>query len=55
VGHAACGEEKRNVYMILVGKPETRRPLGKPRCGGRQNDSISYRNRMGRSELNLSG
>jgi hypothetical protein len=23
--------EKRNAYMILVGKPEGRRPLGRPR------------------------
>jgi hypothetical protein len=24
--------EKRNVYRLLVGKPEGRRPLGRPRC-----------------------
>jgi hypothetical protein len=24
--------EKRNVYKLLVGKPEGRRPLGRPRC-----------------------
>jgi hypothetical protein len=24
--------EKRNAYRILVGKPEGRRPLGRPRC-----------------------
>jgi hypothetical protein len=24
--------EKRNSYMILVGKPEGKRPLGRPRC-----------------------
>jgi hypothetical protein len=23
--------DKRNAYMILVGKPEGRRPLGRPR------------------------
>jgi hypothetical protein len=23
---------KRNVYRILVGKPQGRRPLGRPRC-----------------------
>jgi hypothetical protein len=23
--------EKRNVYMLLVGKPEEKRPLGRPR------------------------
>jgi hypothetical protein len=24
--------EKRNAYRILVGKPEGKRPLGRPRC-----------------------
>jgi hypothetical protein len=24
--------EKRNMYRLLVGKPEGRRPLGRPRC-----------------------
>jgi hypothetical protein len=24
--------EKRNAYMVLVGKPEGERPLGRPRC-----------------------
>jgi hypothetical protein len=24
--------EKRNAYRLLVGKPEGRRPLGRPRC-----------------------
>jgi hypothetical protein len=24
--------EKRNVYRLLVGKPEGNRPLGRPRC-----------------------
>jgi hypothetical protein len=24
--------DKRNVYRLLVGKPEGRRPLGRPRC-----------------------
>jgi hypothetical protein len=30
-GHAARIGEKRNVYRLLVGKPEGRRPLGRPR------------------------
>jgi hypothetical protein len=24
--------EKRNAYMMLVGEPEGKRPLGRPRC-----------------------
>jgi hypothetical protein len=30
-GHVARMEEKRNVYRLLVGKPEGERPLGRPR------------------------
>ena len=31
-GHVArMGEEERGVYRVLVGKPEGRRPLGRPR------------------------
>jgi hypothetical protein len=30
-GHVARMGEKRNSYRILVGKPEGRRPLGRPR------------------------
>jgi hypothetical protein len=29
------GEEKKNAYRLLVGKPEGRRPLGRPRLSGR--------------------
>jgi hypothetical protein len=29
--HAARMGEKRNAYMLLVGKPEGRSPLGRPR------------------------
>jgi hypothetical protein len=31
VGHVARMGKKRNAYRILVGKPEGRRPLGRPR------------------------
>jgi hypothetical protein len=29
--HIAYMREKRNAYRILVGKPEGKRPLGRPR------------------------
>jgi hypothetical protein len=32
-GHVARMGEKRNVYRLLVGKPEGKRPLGRPRRG----------------------
>jgi hypothetical protein len=32
-GHVAQMGEKRNVYRLLVGKPEGKRPLGRPRYG----------------------
>jgi hypothetical protein len=31
-GHVARIGEKKNTYRLLVGKPEGKRPLGKPRC-----------------------
>jgi hypothetical protein len=31
-GNVARMGEKRNAYRILVGKPEGKRPLGRPRC-----------------------
>jgi len=30
-GHVALMGERRGVYKVLVGKPEERRPLGRPR------------------------
>jgi hypothetical protein len=30
-GHVACVGERRGVYRVLVGKPEGKRPLGRPR------------------------
>jgi hypothetical protein len=32
VGHVAHMEEGRNIYRVLVGKPEGKIPLGRPRC-----------------------
>jgi hypothetical protein len=32
-GHVARMREKRNVYRLLLGKPEGKRPLGRPRIG----------------------
>jgi hypothetical protein len=32
-GHLARMREKRNAYRLLVGKPEGKGPLGRPRLG----------------------
>jgi hypothetical protein len=37
-GHVARMREMRAVYRVLVGKPEGKRPLGRPR--GRREDNI---------------
>jgi hypothetical protein len=37
-GHVARRGEKRNAYRLLVGKPEVKRPLGRPRR--RREDNI---------------
>jgi hypothetical protein len=39
-GHVAQMGEKRNAFKILVGKPEGKRPLGRPIC--RWVDNIKY-------------
>jgi len=36
-GHVARMDEERGVYRVLVGKPEGRRPLGRPRRRGADN------------------
>jgi len=30
-GHIQCMGERRGAYRVLVGKPEGKRPLGRPR------------------------
>jgi hypothetical protein len=40
-GHVALMEENRNAYRIYVGKPEGKRPLGRPRC--RRVDNIKMK------------
>jgi hypothetical protein len=42
-GHVAGMGEKRNAYRILVGKPEGKRPLGRPRLRWVDNIKIDLR------------
>ena len=39
-GHVACMGERRGLYSVLVGKPEGKRPLGRPRS--RLEDNIKW-------------
>ena len=39
-GHVARMGEGRGVHRVLVGKPEGKRPLGRPRCRGEDNIKI---------------
>jgi len=36
-GHVACMGKMTGVYRVLVGKPEGKRPLGKPRPSSEHN------------------
>jgi hypothetical protein len=42
-GHVARMGEKMNAYRILVGKPEGRRPLGRPRRRWEDNIRMCHR------------
>jgi hypothetical protein len=46
-GHVARMGETRNAYRILVGKPEGKRPLGRPRHRWVDNIKMDHRERMG--------
>jgi hypothetical protein len=42
-GHVARMVEKKNAYRILVGKPEGKRPLGRPRRRWEDNIKMDLR------------
>jgi hypothetical protein len=39
-GHVACMGEGKGVHRVLVGKPEGKRPLGRPRCRWEDNIKV---------------
>jgi hypothetical protein len=43
VEHVACKEQVRNAYKILVGKPEGKGPLGRPKCRWEDNIRMTLR------------
>jgi hypothetical protein len=42
-GHVARMEEVRGVYVVLVGRPEGKRPLGRPRRRWEDNIKLEIR------------
>jgi hypothetical protein len=42
-GHVVSMGEKRNAYRILMGRPEGKRPIGRPRCRWVDNIRIDIR------------
>jgi hypothetical protein len=42
-GHVACMGEGRGVYRVLVGRPEGKRPLGRPRRRWEDNIKLDLR------------
>jgi hypothetical protein len=42
-GHVARMGEGRGVYRVLVGRPESKRPLGRPRCRWEDNIKMEFR------------
>jgi hypothetical protein len=56
VGHVARMGQKRNVYRLLVGKPEGKRPLGRPRRRWMDNIKMDiFRDRIECCGLDWSG
>jgi hypothetical protein len=43
VGHVACMGEGRGVYRVLVGRPEGKRPMGRPRHRWEGNIKLDFR------------
>jgi hypothetical protein len=50
-GHVACMVEGRGVYRVLVGRPEVKRPLGRPRRRWEVNIKLHLRE-IGTDEAN---
>jgi hypothetical protein len=42
-GHVACMGEGRGIYRVLVGRPEGKRPLGRPRHRWENNITMDLR------------
>jgi hypothetical protein len=55
VGHVAHMGEGRGVYRVLVGRPQGKRPLGRPRCRWEDNIKMDLRERDQWDELDSTG
>jgi len=41
-GYVACMGERKGVYRVLVGEPEGKRALGRPRCRWEDNIKMDH-------------
>ena len=41
-GHMACMGDKKGAYRVLMGKPERKRPLGRPWHGWEDNIKMDF-------------
>jgi hypothetical protein len=55
VGHVACMGEERNVYKVLMEKPEGKRPLERPRHRWQDGIRMDLRDRLGECRLDPVG
>ena len=51
-GHVVRMGERRGVYRVLVGKPEGKRPLGRPRSRWKDNIKLAQDRDMWRALVN---
>jgi len=54
-GHVACIGERTGAYRVLVGKPEGKRPLGRPMCRWEDNIEIDLQKVRWRCRTGLIG
>jgi hypothetical protein len=45
-GHAVCKGESRGVYRDLLGKPDGKKPLERPRCTGNNNIKMDLQEKI---------
>jgi len=50
-GHVACVGDRRGVYRALVGRPQVKGPIGRPRCRWEDYITMNYKKWSGKIRL----